>query len=96
MHETFKGRIVCDFVQLSVRERNLRRRTRAFVSLKHMGGKNWIQNAINPATKGALHRSLHVPLDKKIPMKKLDAASKKGGKLGKRARLAETLRKMHK
>jgi hypothetical protein len=32
----------------------------------------------------------------KIPEKKLKAAEKKGGKEGKRAHLAETLKKMHK
>lgn len=32
---------------------------------------------------------------KKIPRKKLEAAAKKGGKEGKRARLAETLEGMH-
>ena len=46
--------------------------------------------------KGALHEKLHVPLDKKIPAKKLKAAEKKGGKLGKEARLAETLKSFHK
>ena len=51
---------------------------------------NWIQNAIKK--KGALHKQLDVPQDKKIPAKKLAAAAKKGGKLGKRARLAETLK----
>ena len=43
--------------------------------------------------KGALHRELKVPKGKKIPAKKLAAAAKKGGKEGKRARLAETLKK---
>lgn len=46
--------------------------------------------------KGALHRQLHVPQDKKIPAVKLAAAAKKGGKLGKRARLAQTLSKLKK
>lgn len=55
--------------------------------------KRWIQKAIkNP---GSLHKQLGVPADKKIPAKKLAAAAKKGGKLGQRARLAETLKKMH-
>ena len=44
---------------------------------------------------GALHEEMGVPKGKKIPAKKLAAAAKKGGKLGKRARLAETLKKMH-
>lgn len=46
--------------------------------------------------KGALHKEMDVPAGKKIPAKKLASAAKKGGKLGKRARLAETLKKMHK
>lgn len=53
---------------------------------------NWIQNAIkNP---GALHEELGVPAGKKIPAKKLKAAEKEGGKIGKQARLAETLKKL--
>lgn len=56
--------------------------------------KHWIQDAIKH--KGALHKELHVPEGKKIPAKKLAAAAKKGGKEGQRARLAETLKKMHK
>ena len=53
--------------------------------------KKWIQKI--GIKKGALHRSLHVPLGKKIPEKKLEAAEKKGGTLGRRARLAETLKR---
>ena len=56
-------------------------------------GKKWIQ-AMH-MKKGALHEEMHVPKGKKIPAKKLESAAKKGGKLGKRARLAETLKKMH-
>ena len=44
---------------------------------------------------GALHKQLGVKADKKIPAKKLAAAAKKGGTLGKRARLAETLKSFH-
>jgi hypothetical protein len=51
--------------------------------------KHWIKDAIKHP--GALHRELGVPKGEMIPAKKLDAAAKKGGKLGKRARLAETL-----
>ena len=54
--------------------------------------KKWIQNAIKH--KGALHKELGVPAGKKIPQKKLEAAAKKPGKEGQRARLAKTLRKM--
>lgn len=54
--------------------------------------KNWIQNAIGHP--GALHRELGVPVGKKIPAVKINAAAKKGGKLGRRARLAKTLKKL--
>lgn len=56
--------------------------------------KKWIQDAIKK--KGALRASLHAKKGKPIPAQKLEAAAKKGGKLGQRARLAETLKKMHK
>ncbi len=56
--------------------------------------KNWIAGAIKKP--GALHKQLGVPQGKKIPAKKLAAAAEKGGKLGKRARLAETLKKLNK
>jgi hypothetical protein len=55
--------------------------------------KNWIKGAIKHP--GALHKELGVPEGKKIPAKKLDAAAKKPGKEGQRARLAKTLKKMH-
>ena len=54
--------------------------------------KNFIQKAIKKP--GALRAELGVKGDKPIPAKKLDAAAKKPGKLGQRARLAETLKKM--
>ena len=54
--------------------------------------KNWIQGAIKHP--GALHEMLGVPQGKKIPAKKLNAAANKGGLLGKRARLAKTLKGM--
>ncbi len=59
---------------------------------KRKGKKNWIKGAIKHP--GALHRELGVPEGKKIPTTKLAAAAKKGGKEGKRARLAETLKKL--
>jgi hypothetical protein len=52
--------------------------------------EKWIQKAIKHP--GALRRELHVPEGKKIPAKKLNAAAKKPGIEGKRARLAKTLR----
>ena len=54
--------------------------------------KKWIQKA--KIKKGALHKDLGVPMGKKIPKAKLDAAAKKGGKIGRRARLAKTFAKM--
>jgi hypothetical protein len=58
--------------------------------------KKWIQNAIKPGKKGALHKQLGVPQGQKIPADKLAAAAKKGGKVGQRARLAMTLKKLKK
>ena len=46
--------------------------------------------------KGALHKEMGIAQGKKISEKKLDAAAHKGGKLGKRARLAETLKGLKK
>jgi hypothetical protein len=59
-----------------------------------MATKNWIQSAIKKP--GQLHKDLGVPQGKKIPAKKLEAAAAKGGKVGQRARLAETLKGMKK
>ena len=56
--------------------------------------KKWIQSAIKKP--GALRKSLGVKKGQDIPAKKLKAAAKKGGKLGQRARLAETLKKFKK
>ena len=55
---------------------------------------NWIAKAT--ANKGGLHRSLGVAMGKKIPYGKIVAAAKKGGKVGRQARLAETLRGLRK
>lgn len=59
-----------------------------------MSKKNWIQDAVKKP--GELHKELHVPLGEKIPQKKLATAAKKPGKLGQRARLAETFKNMKK
>ena len=59
-----------------------------------MAKKNWIKGAIKKP--GSLRRSLGIKKGQKIPARKLPAAAKKPGKLGKRARLAQTLRKMKK
>ena len=54
--------------------------------------EKWIQGAISKP--GALHKEMEIPEGKKIPAKKLESAAKNPGKEGKRARLAETLRKL--
>lgn len=60
-----------------------------------MKTKNWIQKALRYHKPGALHRQLGIPSDKKIPLKKLKKAAKKGStKVARRARLALTLRKL--
>jgi hypothetical protein len=66
----------------------------AFTARDSQGGKNWIKGAIKKP--GALHRQLGVPAGEKIPAAKIAAAAEKGGKLGARARLAQTLAKMRK
>ncbi len=58
--------------------------------------KKWIQKALPKSSKGKLHKELGVPKGKKIPAKKLAKAAKAGGKEGKRARLAQTLKKLRK
>jgi hypothetical protein len=57
-----------------------------------MATKKFIKSAIKHP--GALRKELGVKAGKDIPAKKLDAAAKKGGKEGQRARLAKTLKKM--
>jgi hypothetical protein len=57
------------------------------------GGRKWIQKAIEKP--GALRKSLGVKEGEKIPAKKLAKAAEASGKLGKRARLAETLGRMN-
>jgi hypothetical protein len=55
---------------------------------------NWIAGAIKHP--GALHRQMGVRMGQKIPASRLRSAARKGGKMGARARLAMTLRRMHK
>ena len=59
-----------------------------------MATKNWIAGAIKKP--GALRAELGVKKGEKIPAKKLAAAAKKPGKMGQRARLAQTLSKLKK
>lgn len=54
--------------------------------------EKWIQKAIQKP--GSLRKSLGVKKGEKIPAAKLAKAAKAPGKMGKRARLAQTLRGM--
>lgn len=54
--------------------------------------EKWVQKAIKKP--GALRAQLGVKSDKPIPAKKLAAAAKAPGKMGQRARLAQTLKGM--
>jgi len=56
--------------------------------------KKWITEAIKKP--GALRKSLGIKKGEKIPSSKLEAAAKKKGKTGQRARLAQTLKKLSK
>jgi hypothetical protein len=55
--------------------------------------KKWIQKAIHPEKKGSLRKALGAKDG--IPAKKLEAAAKKPGKIGQKARLAKTLKSFH-
>lgn len=56
--------------------------------------EKWIQEAIQK--KGALRKTLKTKKGETIPAGKLAAAAKKPGVTGKRARLAQTLKKLGK
>lgn len=56
--------------------------------------KNWIAGAIKKP--GALRAALGAKPGQPIPAKKLAAAAKKPGKMGQRARLAQTLKGLKK
>lgn len=56
--------------------------------------KKWIQDAIKPQNVGKLRSALGVKEGKKIPAGKLAKAAKAPGKMGQRARLAQTLKKL--
>ena len=51
---------------------------------------NWIAGATK--NKGGLHRSLGIPEGQTIPASKINAAASQGGKVGRQARLAQTLK----
>ena len=57
-----------------------------------MATKNWSAGAIKKP--GALRSALGAKKGEPIPAKKLAAAAKKPGKMGQRARLAQTLKGM--
>jgi hypothetical protein len=59
-----------------------------------MATKNWIAGAIKKP--GALRAAMGVKKGETIPAAKLAAATKKPGKMGQRARLAQTLKKLNK
>jgi hypothetical protein len=59
-----------------------------------MATKNWIADAVKKP--GALRKELGAKKGEPIPAKKLAAAAKKSGKIGQRARLAETLKGLRK
>lgn len=56
--------------------------------------KHWITEAIKHP--GALRKTMGVKAGEKIPEAKLESATEKKGVTGQRARLAITLKKMHK
>lgn len=62
--------------------------------MEEIMAEKWIQKAIKKP--GALKESMGVKKGEKIPAKKLAAAAKKSGKMGQRARLAQTLGKLKK
>ena len=56
--------------------------------------KKWIKEATK--NKGGLRRSLGTPEGKNIPEDMIRQAAKCGGRVGKQARLAQTLKRMRK
>ena len=55
--------------------------------------KKWIADAVKHP--GSLRKALGAKAGHDIPAKKLNAAAKEGGKIGQKARLAKTLKKLH-
>ncbi len=52
--------------------------------------RNWIQGAVKKP--GQLHKDLGVPQGQDIPAATLEKAAQKSGKVGQRARFAETMK----
>jgi hypothetical protein len=69
-------------------------RGRGVEGFKKGGNAKWIQSAIKKP--GALRKSLGAKSGEKIPAGKLAKAAKAPGKLGQRARLAQTLKGLKK
>ena len=67
---------------------------RGVPGLKKGGSTKWIQSAIKKP--GSLRKSLGVKKGEKIPAGKLAKAAKAPGKMGQRARLAQTLKGLKK
>ena len=67
-------------------------KARGVEGFKKGGSAKWIQSAIKKP--GALRAQLGAKKGEPIPAKKLAKAAKAPGKLGQRARLAQTLKKM--
>ena len=67
---------------------------RGVPGMKKGGSAKWIQSAIKKP--GALRKSLGVKKGEKIPAGKLAKAAKAPGKMGQRARLAQTLKGLKK
>ena len=60
---------------------------------KKSSDKNWIQKAVPKSHKGLLHEKLGVPIGKKIPESKIDAALHSDSpKLRKEAQFAKNVR----
>ena len=74
------------------REQNARKKASGMKTGGMAKGGKWIQSAIKKP--GALRKSLGVKTGEKIPAGKLAKAAKAPGKMGQRARLAQTLKKM--
>ena len=67
---------------------------RGVPGMKKGGSTKWIQEAVKKP--GALRKSLGVKKGEKIPAGKLAKAAKAPGKMGQRARLAQTLKGLKK
>ena len=71
-----------------------RRQAQASCDEMEMAGGGWIKDAVGKP--GSLHKQMGVPMGQKIPAKKLAKAANAPGLLGRRARLAKTLRGFNK